>query len=311
MTGVGDIDVIAPGFGAKLGAIGIHSADELLERGAHTQDREQIAAQSGLTYPEVLESVNRADLARIPGISPDQTSLLRRAGVETVSDLAQRRADSLAAEMAAIGAAGVAAPGGRPPTEHEVADWIAQAKVLPRAVYHELHAEPGADPLPPPSPASGDETYVVAEPADAADEAVEPVVPLAAAAALGTAATTAPGGAAAAALTAGAIPAVDGAPIPIVHGPAATTAATAAWPEPWAVAADDTGGGTNWLWTVIALAALVLLAWLLWPRDGTTTTSPFPSATTLPGASPAAEPTPLATDTPGPAAAAPGPAVPE
>ena len=40
---------------AKLKAVGIDSVEELLEKGAHTRDREEIAGNAGFTYERILD----------------------------------------------------------------------------------------------------------------------------------------------------------------------------------------------------------------------------------------------------------------
>jgi hypothetical protein len=59
---------------------------------------------------------------------------LEAAGVDSVPELAQRNAASLAAKMAELNDAKALVR--RSPSEAEVADWIEQAKTLERIVTH-------------------------------------------------------------------------------------------------------------------------------------------------------------------------------
>ncbi|MEI6431811.1 MAG: DUF4332 domain-containing protein, partial [bacterium] len=129
-----EIEGIGPEYKARLQAVGIGSVEELLEKGAHTAGREDIAEQSGLTYHQILEWVNRADLFRIKGVASEYSDLLEIAGVDTVVELAQRNPQNLTAKLAETdGKTDVVR---RLPTEKEVTDWINQAKALPRAVWY-------------------------------------------------------------------------------------------------------------------------------------------------------------------------------
>ncbi|HEY3297552.1 MAG TPA: DUF4332 domain-containing protein, partial [Armatimonadota bacterium] len=78
--------------------------------------------------------VNRADLARIKGIGSEFADLLEAAGVDSVPELAQRVPDNLAAKLSEVNAAKKLTR--RLPTAAQVADWVEQAKGLPRVVFH-------------------------------------------------------------------------------------------------------------------------------------------------------------------------------
>ena len=78
--------------------------------------------------------MNACDLMRINGIGSQFSDLLEAAGVDSAAELAQRNAASLAATFQELNAA--RATTRRAPTEEMVADWIAQAKALPKVVTH-------------------------------------------------------------------------------------------------------------------------------------------------------------------------------
>jgi predicted flap endonuclease-1-like 5' DNA nuclease len=75
-----------------------------------------------------------ADLMRIKGVGSEYADLLEAAGMDTVAELAQRKAANLAATLTDVNEAKDLVR--RVPTEAQVADWIAEAKTLPKAVQY-------------------------------------------------------------------------------------------------------------------------------------------------------------------------------
>jgi hypothetical protein len=71
---------------------------------------------------------------RINGVGSEYSDLLEAAGVDTVKELATRRADNLFAKMEEVNAAKKLVR--RTPTQAEVEKWIAEAKTLPAKVSH-------------------------------------------------------------------------------------------------------------------------------------------------------------------------------
>jgi predicted flap endonuclease-1-like 5' DNA nuclease len=118
---------------AKLRAAGLHNSDQLLAKCAQPKDRAALAAQLGIDAKEVLELANRADLARIKGIGRVYSDLLEWTGVDTVAELAQRNPDHLYDKV--VEAAGEHFVK-QLPTRKAVADWVAQAKALPRVLSY-------------------------------------------------------------------------------------------------------------------------------------------------------------------------------
>ncbi len=112
----------------------VFSSDDLLARSTTPRARKELAATLGVGVKLVLELANRADLARITGIGAVFSNLLEEAGVDTVKELASRRPDNLRAKLVEVNAASDLA--GRLPTEAQIADWVAQAKELPRALEY-------------------------------------------------------------------------------------------------------------------------------------------------------------------------------
>ena len=134
MAKLAEIEGIGEVYAQKLEAAGVSSIEKLLEAGAAKKGREDLSAKTGVSEKLILEWVNRADLARIKGIGSEFADLLEAAGVDTVPELAQRKAENLAAKLVEVNEAKKLTR--RVPSATEVADWVEQAKKLPRVVTH-------------------------------------------------------------------------------------------------------------------------------------------------------------------------------
>jgi len=134
MTKIVDIEGIGSVYAEKLIKAGVRSVESLLKQGATPRGREEIAESTGISKTLVLEWVNHADLYRIKGIAEEYSDLLEEAGVDTVVELAQRRADHLHAKMLEVNH--VKKLVRRPPSLSEVERWVEHAKTLPRAVHY-------------------------------------------------------------------------------------------------------------------------------------------------------------------------------
>jgi len=134
MSKLSDIEGIGAVYSAKLEEVGISTLEKLLEAGSEKKGRKEIAEKTGVSEKLILNWINRADLARVKGISTQYADLLEFSGVDTVPELAQRRADNLHAKMLEVNdekklVRKVAALS-------QVEDWVAQAKELPRVVNY-------------------------------------------------------------------------------------------------------------------------------------------------------------------------------
>jgi predicted flap endonuclease-1-like 5' DNA nuclease len=129
-----DVEGIGPVYRQKLTDAGISSANELLERGSTPRGRQQVAAETGIGPALLLEWINHVDLFRIKGIYEEYADLLEEAGVDTVPELAQRNPDSLYARMGEVNAQKSLVR--RLPSRNQVADWIQQARTLPRKISY-------------------------------------------------------------------------------------------------------------------------------------------------------------------------------
>ena len=134
MSKLSDIEGIGAAYSSKLEEIGINTLEALLNAGSEKKGRKEIADNTGISEKLVLNWINRADLARVKGISTQYADLLEFAGVDTVPELAQRRADNLHAKMLEVNDEKNLVR--KVPALSQVEDWVAQAKELPRVVNY-------------------------------------------------------------------------------------------------------------------------------------------------------------------------------
>jgi predicted flap endonuclease-1-like 5' DNA nuclease len=118
----------------KLKEKGITDNEKLLEAASGPAQRKALAADCGCDVKDILELANRADLARVKGISGVYSDLLEEAGVDTVKELATRRPDNLHAKITETNDAKRLTE--RPPTAAMVEDWVSQAKELPKVLTY-------------------------------------------------------------------------------------------------------------------------------------------------------------------------------
>jgi len=134
MASIIQVEGIGEAFAEKLRAAGIRTTEALLEAGATPKGRAQIEEQTGIAHSLILEWVNHVDLWRIKGIAEEYSDLLEEAGVDTCPELAQRRADNLFEKLVAVNREMQLVR--RLPTQSQVANWIAQAKALPKIITY-------------------------------------------------------------------------------------------------------------------------------------------------------------------------------
>jgi len=132
--GLNEIEGIGPTYAKKLAAVGVKTAEELLERGATKRGRETLAEKTGISEKLVLEWVNLADLFRVKGVGSEYSDLLEEAGVDTVVELSRRNPENLHAKILEVNEKKKLVR--RPPTLDQVKDWVEQAKKLPRKVEY-------------------------------------------------------------------------------------------------------------------------------------------------------------------------------
>ena len=134
MTKIIDIEGIGETYAKALQAAGVATTEALLDAAGSASGRQALAEKTGVTPQRVLEWVNRADLMRINGVGSEYSDLLEAAGVDTVKELATRRADNLHAKLEEVNTAKKLVR--RTPSAAEVEKWVAEAKTLPAKVTH-------------------------------------------------------------------------------------------------------------------------------------------------------------------------------
>ncbi|MEA4881637.1 MAG: DUF4332 domain-containing protein [Synergistaceae bacterium] len=128
------VEGIGQVYADKLRGAGVATTEMLLEMGSTKKGREDLAEKSGISGKLILEWVNHVDLFRIKGVGEEYADLLEASGVDTVPELAQRRADNLHKKLAEINAEKKLVR--QLPSENQVQGWIDQAKKLPRKILY-------------------------------------------------------------------------------------------------------------------------------------------------------------------------------
>lgn len=121
-------------YSKRLRGAGIRSPEALLERGATSKGRAQLAAASGISEALILRWVIHVDFYRIKGIESEYADLLEASGVDTVVELARRNPVNLLEHLIQVNQQKKLVP--QPPRLAQVVDWIAQAKSLPRVITY-------------------------------------------------------------------------------------------------------------------------------------------------------------------------------
>ena len=134
MANIADVEGIGAAYAKKLDAAGVKTTSALLVKGATPKGRQELAEKTGISDKLILEWINHVDLYRIKGVGSEYADLLEEAGVDTVPELAQRKAENLLQKMEAANAAKKVVR--KMPVLSQVQDWVDQAKKLPRVVSY-------------------------------------------------------------------------------------------------------------------------------------------------------------------------------
>ena len=134
MNSITLVEGIGPAYANKLRAAGIGTCQKLLDRGATPRGRKEIVERTGIPDKAVRQWVNQVDLYRVRGVRQQYARLLEEAGVDTVPGLAKRNPENLYHKMVAINEERQIVH--QVPTRAKVADWIEQARHLPRVVTY-------------------------------------------------------------------------------------------------------------------------------------------------------------------------------
>lgn len=124
-----DIEGVGAAYAEKLTAAGVETTAQLLAKCAAPAGRKALAEETGIPEKVVLRWCNHADLFRVKGVGPQFAELLEAAGVDTVKELAQRKAENLAAKMEEVNAEKKLVR--RVPVAKEVQKMVDYAKELP------------------------------------------------------------------------------------------------------------------------------------------------------------------------------------
>ena len=134
MTKLQKIEGIGDTYTGQLEQAGVGSVEALLEQGKTAKGRADLVEKTGISSKLILKWVNRADLFRVKGIGEEYGDLLEIVGVDTVPELAQRNAENLYNKMVEINNERKLVR--RLPSQNQVAEWIEQAKQLPRMMTY-------------------------------------------------------------------------------------------------------------------------------------------------------------------------------
>lgn len=134
MAKIIDVEGIGVKYANTLSKAGIKTTDALLKAGMTPKGRKDLAEKTGIGDAQILKWVNHVDLYRIKGVGSEYSELLECAGVDTVPELAQRKAANLTQKMVEVNKEKKLVR--KLPVESQVADWIEQAKKLPRVITY-------------------------------------------------------------------------------------------------------------------------------------------------------------------------------
>lgn len=134
MANLEKVEGIGEVYGKKLRDAGVNNTDMLLEAGSTRKGRDELAVKTEIASKLILEWVNHVDLFRVKGVGEEYADLLEASGVDTVPELAQRRADNLHKKMAEVN--GEKKLVRQLPSEKQVQEWIDLARDLPRKIQY-------------------------------------------------------------------------------------------------------------------------------------------------------------------------------
>ena len=129
-----EIEGIGPKYAAALGQVGIRNTNGFLKLCCDRKGRAKVAGETGLSEVQLLKWANLADLMRISGIGPQFSELLEAAGVDTIRELRNRRADNLTQKLAAVHEEKKLTRA--VPSKMQVDRWIEAAKKLEPVITH-------------------------------------------------------------------------------------------------------------------------------------------------------------------------------
>lgn len=120
---------LAVAAAAKLHEAGVDNLDELTEKAATVEGREELADAAGVDKDVVQDWAHNLDLSRVRGLGPRYLKLLNAAGIETVDELAAYDAADLEGLLLTVNEEDHVVK--HMPSVDTVSYWVAQANELP------------------------------------------------------------------------------------------------------------------------------------------------------------------------------------
>lgn len=134
MSKLSVIEGIGEALEVKLDSAGAKTVEQFLEMCSTKKGRSELADKTGISEKLILKWANHADLMRIDGIGGEYAELLESAGVDTVPELANRKAENLHNKMMEVNETRSLVR--KLPSETQVVEWIKQAEALPRILNY-------------------------------------------------------------------------------------------------------------------------------------------------------------------------------
>lgn len=134
MTNLTTIEGLGEVYSGQLSTAGISTTEDSLEKATTPDGRRAIEEETGIRGNLILLWANMADLFRIEGVSEKYADLLEACGADTVPELAQRNPENLYQVLVQINEEKELVRG--VPGEGQVADWVSEAKELPRVLTY-------------------------------------------------------------------------------------------------------------------------------------------------------------------------------
>lgn len=134
MTSLTTIEGIGEVYSGQLSEAEISTTEDLLEQDATPEGRQSIKEKTGISGKLILRWTKMADLYRINGVSEEYADMLEACGVDTVPELAQRNPENLYQTLVQTNEEKQLVRG--VPGESQVADWVRNAKELPRILTY-------------------------------------------------------------------------------------------------------------------------------------------------------------------------------
>ena len=134
MSAIIDVEGIGEVYAEKLKEAGIATTEVLLKDGATPAGRKKIEKATGIGHALILRWINHVDLFRIKGVQKQYAELLEASGVDSIPELAQRDPSHLHPKMVEVN--GTKKLVRKLPTADQVAEWVKQAKALPRVITY-------------------------------------------------------------------------------------------------------------------------------------------------------------------------------